>query len=79
MTTDELRAQFNVAYNIIWRERKAWASVAERGHAAGLEKMQEMDRLLEIVTGFKDELKVAIDARPTQPRLLDAPQRPTYG
>lgn len=79
MTTDELRAQWNEAYRIIWRERRAWAAVAEKGHAVGLEKMKEMDRLLEIMTGFKDELKEVMEAQPTQPRMLDAPQRAKYG
>ena len=42
------------------------------------EKLAEMDRLLEIVTQLKDELKERLDAEYEQPRLLDVPRRAEY-
>jgi predicted PP-loop superfamily ATPase len=78
MTLAELRAIHGVAYKIIGRQRKFWAEVADKGNARALEKMRECDRLLEILTKLKDELKVRLEREPVQPRLLDAPKRASY-
>ena len=79
MTNDELRAKYNVAYKIIYRHRKFWAGAADSGLVAAEEKVKEMDRLLEVLKELKDELKARLESEPTQPRLLDAPQRAKYG
>lgn len=78
MTGDELRAKFNVAYKIIQRERRMREHVFQEGHPKREEKLGEMDRLLEIVTEFKNELKAHVGVDYEQPVLLDVPKRTEY-
>lgn len=78
MTSNELRAKYNTAYRIIWRERKMREQVFREGDPRREEKLREMDRLLEIVTALKDELKQRM-VETEQPRLLDVPRRSQYG
>jgi len=79
MTKDELRAKFGVAYTIIERERRMWERVLVEGDPRRDEKLNEIDRLLEIVTELKDELKRRMEGEMEQPRLLDVPRRESYG
>lgn len=79
MTSDELRAKFGVAYRIIQRERVMRDKVFREGHPEREEKLREMDRLLEVVTALKDELKARMAVDVTQARLLDVPRRESYG
>ena len=80
MTVDELRAKYGVAYKIIERERKWRAHVFAPGTSRHDEKQREMDRLLEVMTDLKDELKQRLEREEyRQPRLLDAPRRESYG
>lgn len=79
MTGDELRAKFGVAYKIIMRERNMRDRVFPAGHPKRDEKLAEIDRLLEIVQEFKNELKVRVGDDYEQPTLLDAPRKAGYG
>jgi len=78
MTSDELRSKFNTAYKIIQRERKWRVHVFRNDPIALKQKLTEMDRLLEIVTELKDELKPHCEPSLEQPRLLDAPKKADY-
>lgn len=78
MTGDELRAKYTVAYKIISRERKMREHVFRNDPVARKQKLEEMDRLLEIVTEFKDELKEHVGATYEQPALIDVPKRTEY-
>jgi hypothetical protein len=77
MTADELRSQFNTAYKIITRERRMREVVLANSPKRD-EKLREMDRLLEIVTGFKDELKQHTGNAPEQATLIDVPRKAEY-
>ena len=78
MTRDELRAKFNTAYKIIKRERGKREWVFRNDPVALEQKLGEMDRLLEILTEFKDELKERMGGDYEQPALLDVPKKATY-
>lgn len=78
MTLDELRAQHKTAYNIVARERRWREHVFPEGHPKREEKLREMDRMLEIITGWKDELKKRIEAQPEQGVLIDVPRKASY-
>ena len=76
MTEPELRAQYNELYRTATNERKMRDRVFPPGHPDRDQKLGEMDRLLEIITGWKDELKARICYE--QPPLLDVPKRTEY-
>lgn len=57
MTWNELSAQYKAAYKIVARERAMRDHVFPPGNLKRDEKLQEMDKLLAILTSFKDELK----------------------
>lgn len=78
MTQDELRAKYTVAYKIIQRERKMREHVFRNDPVARKQKVAEMDRLLEIVTAFKDELKEHVGNGYEQPALIDVPKPTEY-
>jgi hypothetical protein len=78
VTRDELRAKYNAAYKIIAREREKRAQDFRHDPVARKQRLAEMDRLLEIVTAFKDELKQHITNAPQQPQLLDVPRKVEY-
>lgn len=78
MTRDELRAKFNTAYKIIARERRWREHVFPPGHPRREEKIREMDRLLEVVTEFKDELKKHVGPVMEQAPLLEVPRKVEY-
>lgn len=74
MTPDELRNKFKTAYKIIERERKMREHVFRNDPVAREQKVKEMDRLLAIVTEFKDELKQHVGVAHEQATLLDVPK-----
>lgn len=78
MTLDELRAKHRVAYRIIMRERAMRERVFRSDPVARQQKLAEMDRLLEILTELKDELKAKLGAGYEQPPLLDVPKKTEY-
>jgi ferredoxin-NADP reductase len=79
MSSDELRAKYNQAYRMIHAERKMREFVFRNDTDKLNAKLAEIDRLLYIVTEFKDELKRRIaDEEYSQPRLLDTPQKAGY-
>lgn len=78
MTPDELRAKFNTAFKIVKAERRMREHVFQPGHPKRDEKLREMDRLLEIVTEFKDELKQHVGVDFEQSTLLDVPRKAEY-
>lgn len=73
MTQDELRAKYKAAYKIVMRERRWREHVFPPGSPRHEEKLREMDRLLEIVTELKDELKERMGANYEQSALIDVP------
>lgn len=77
MTADELRAKFGVAYKIIARERRWREHVFPPGNPRHDEKLREMDRLLEVLTELKDELKARIGEAYEQGTLVDVPAAKT--
>ena len=78
MTKDELRQKYNAAYKIIMRERRWREHVFPPGNPRHREKLAEMDRLLEILTELKDELKGHVGVEFEQPVLLDVPRKAEY-
>lgn len=78
MTLEELKAQYTAAYKIIRRERAMRDKVFANDMEKRMEKMAEMDILLEILDTLKDELKKRISSEPEQPTLLDVVQKGSY-
>ena len=78
MTQDELRAKFKTGFKIIARERRMREYVFRNDPVAREQKLGEIDRLLEILTEIKDELKERMEADYEQPTLLDVPKRASY-
>lgn len=78
MTSDELRAKFTTATRIAKAERAMRDRVFPEGHPKRDEKLREMDRLLEILIEFKDELKQHVGTGFEQPTLLDVPRKAEY-
>lgn len=78
MTQDELRAQFGVLYKTLTRELRWRERVFPEGHPQREEKLREIKRALEIVDGWKDELKELLPKSYEQPPLLDVPPRTQY-
>ena len=78
MTLNELRAQWEEAYAIIKRERGKREQVFGPNHPQRKAKLEEMDKLLAIVKGFKDALKSHCEPGYEQPALLDAPRKDSY-
>ena len=78
MTESELRAKFEAAYKIIQRERKMRAHVFRHDPFVRAAKLDEMDKLLTLVTEIKDLAKLACEPSPEQPPLLDMPHKADY-
>lgn len=78
MTPDELRAKYKTAYKIVARERKMREHVFRNDPVALRQKVAEMDRLLEILTAFKDELKEHVGAGYEQTALIEVPRKGEY-
>ena len=78
MTKDELKAKFEDGYRIIKAERKWRDKVFPPGHEQRDKKLGDMDKLLGILTEFKDEIKQGMEPDFEQPSLLDVPKRATY-
>lgn len=77
MTEEELRKDFETAYKIIKAERKMREFVFRGDPVKRDAKVAEMDKLLEVLTRFKDALKVEVNAV-EQPMLLDVPRKAKY-
>lgn len=78
MTLEELKAKYTVAYRIISRERAMRDKVFAKDQEKRLEKMAEMDKLLEIIDDLKDELKKRMGGESEQPTLLDVVREVKY-
>jgi hypothetical protein len=78
MTESELRAKFETAYRIIQRERKLRVFVFAHDPITLKAKLAEIDKLLEIVTELKDELKAHVEPEYEQSALLDLPRKADY-
>lgn len=78
MTQDELKELYTSAYKIIQRERRMRLWVFRNQPDKLTAKIGEMDRLLKIVTDFKDELKKHVGVKYEQPALIDVPRRQQY-
>jgi hypothetical protein len=75
MTLDELKAQHAEAYKIIQRERKMRLYVFAKKPEMLRAKIAEMDRLLKILSDWKDVLKSHCEPEIEQPKLLDVPRK----
>jgi hypothetical protein len=77
MTTDELRQLYTEAVKIIRAQRIMVQSVFRHNETRRAEKLAELDRLEQVLTQFKDELKPYL-AEPEQPKLFDVPRKDAY-
>lgn len=75
MTLDELRSLYTEAVKIIRAERKMREYVFRSNSEKLAEKLAEIDRLLEIVTRMKDELKEHCEPGYEQQNLIDVPAK----
>lgn len=84
MTLVELRERWTRCWKAVDRELRWRNSRYPVGHAERDAEVGEVTQLLVDMTAIKNELKERIEAEQAkeevrQPRLLDAPQRATYG
>lgn len=78
MTKADLLEKYTTAYRIIRSERAMRERVFPEGHPRRVEKLQEMDKLLEVLDWMKDELKLHLEPEYEQPALIDVPKPVTY-
>lgn len=79
MTEEELRKDFETAYKIFKAERRMREHVFRGDTVKRDAKTTEMDKLREIVTRLKDELKAHVGGGYVeQPTRLDVPRKAEY-
>jgi len=78
MTEDELKALYEEGKKILKDEREKRRYVFAKQPDKLKVKVAEMNRVLQILAQFKDELKKHIDPAPEQGVLLDIPKRNEY-
>lgn len=85
MTVRELKERWTRCYKAIDRELRQRERRYPVGDPERKGELDEVAQLMRDMTVIKNELKVrleyeeSVDAEPTQPRLLDVPQRVKYG
>lgn len=78
MTEEELRKDFETAYRIVRAERRMREHVFRGDTVKRDAKVAEMDKLVEILTRWKNELKPLVDDYMEQGVFFDVPRKAEY-